>query len=90
MNIRAIHMSAAALVLSTAAGWATANDHFSRRSEAPDALEGTWQVRVTPYVCGSDPIVSFPQFAVASTVEALQQSGVGKYDLPAFLRKQAD
>lgn len=66
MNIRAIHMSAAALVLSTAAGWATANDHFSRRSEAPDALEGTWQVRVTPYVCGSDPIVSFPQFAVDS------------------------
>jgi cell division protein FtsZ len=26
----------------------------------------------------------------ASTVEALQQSGVDKYDIPAFLRKQAD
>lgn len=26
----------------------------------------------------------------ASTVEALQQSGVEKYDIPAFLRKQAD
>ena len=28
--------------------------------------------------------------AVAATVEALQQSGVDKYDIPAFLRKQAD
>jgi cell division protein FtsZ len=26
----------------------------------------------------------------ATTVEALQQSGVDKYDIPAFLRKQAD
>ena len=26
----------------------------------------------------------------ASTVEALAQSGVDKYDIPAFLRKQAD
>jgi len=26
----------------------------------------------------------------AFTVEALQQSGVDKYDIPAFLRKQAD
>ena len=26
----------------------------------------------------------------ASTVVALQQSGVDKYDIPAFLRKQAD
>jgi cell division protein FtsZ len=26
----------------------------------------------------------------ASQVEALQQSGVDKYDIPAFLRKQAD
>jgi cell division protein FtsZ len=26
----------------------------------------------------------------ASTVEALQQSGVDKYDIPPFLRKQAD
>jgi cell division protein FtsZ len=26
----------------------------------------------------------------ASTIEALQQSGVDKYDIPAFLRKQAD
>ena len=26
----------------------------------------------------------------ASTVEALQQSGVDKYDIPAFLRRQAD
>ncbi len=25
-----------------------------------------------------------------ATVEALQQSGVDKYDIPAFLRKQAD
>jgi cell division protein FtsZ len=25
-----------------------------------------------------------------STVEALQASGVDKYDIPAFLRKQAD
>ncbi|MDQ5848499.1 MAG: cell division protein FtsZ, partial [Pseudomonadota bacterium] len=26
----------------------------------------------------------------ASTVEALRESGVDKYDIPAFLRKQAD
>jgi cell division protein FtsZ len=26
----------------------------------------------------------------SSTVEALQNSGVDKYDIPAFLRKQAD
>ena len=26
----------------------------------------------------------------ASTIEALAQSGVDKYDIPAFLRKQAD
>jgi cell division protein FtsZ len=26
----------------------------------------------------------------ASTIEALQQNGMDKYDIPAFLRKQAD
>jgi hypothetical protein len=64
MNIRTICTSVVALVLSTAAGLAEAKDH--ERGEAPDALEGTWQVRVTPYVCGSNPIVTFPQFTVDS------------------------
>jgi hypothetical protein len=63
MNNRTIQASVAALVLSTAAGLATARDDDHRRS---DPLEGTWRVRVTPYVCNSDPIVSFPQFAVDS------------------------
>jgi len=34
--------------------------------------------------------LSKPDCCSASTVEALQQSGVDKYDIPAFLRKQAD
>jgi hypothetical protein len=63
MNFRTIHMSAAALVVSTAAGLATARDHDHRRN---DPLQGTWQVRVTPYSCGSNPIVTFPQAAVDS------------------------
>lgn len=59
MNIRTMHMSAAALAFSTAAGLAAA-EHDYRRN---DPLTGTWQVRLTPYVCGSDPIVTFPQAA---------------------------
>jgi hypothetical protein len=53
----------AALALLTAAGWATAKDD---EREAAAALQGTWQVRLTPYVCGSDPIVTLPQAAIDS------------------------
>jgi len=64
MNIRSIQASVIALALSTAAGLATAKDHDDERGEARDPLVGTWQVRVTPYVCGSDPIVTLPQNTV--------------------------
>jgi hypothetical protein len=33
---------------------------------APAFLAGSWQVRITPYVCGSNPIVSFPERAFDS------------------------
>jgi hypothetical protein len=66
MSIRTIRTTLAALAFSTAAGLATADGNAFGRTEAPALLEGSWQVRTTPYVCGSDPIVSFPQFAVDS------------------------
>ena len=66
MNSRTIRTTLAALALSTAAGLAAADGNAFGPSEAPALLEGSWQVRITPYVCGSDPIVSFPQFAVDS------------------------
>jgi hypothetical protein len=62
MSTRTIHTSAVALLLATAAGLAAA-DHGHRRS---DPLQGAWIVRLTPYVCGSDPIVTFPQAAADS------------------------
>ena len=53
MNIRAIVCSAlAALAISTASGPAAADDGFGR-SQAPALLEGTWQVRITPYFCAT-------------------------------------
>ena len=53
MNIRAIVCSAvAALAISTASGPAAADDGFGR-SQAPGLLEGTWQVRITPYFCAT-------------------------------------
>lgn len=55
-----------ALALSTVAGVAVANGNRLGHDRAPSALEGSWVVRITPYVCGSDPIVSFPQVAVDS------------------------
>jgi hypothetical protein len=66
MNIRAMHITGAALILSIAAGLATARDDDSERGEGRDGLVGTWQMRITPYVCGSDPIVSLPQAAIDS------------------------
>ena len=39
--------------------------------------------------CGT-PIVRLRRRDRAAQVEALQASGVEKYDIPAFLRKQAD
>lgn len=57
--------AALALALSTVAGLAAADEGFDR-SQAPAHLEGTWAMRITPYVCGSDPIVSFPEFTVTS------------------------
>jgi hypothetical protein len=66
MNTRTIRTILAALVLSIAAGLAAADGDAFGRTEAPALLEGSWQVRITPYVCGSDPIVSFPQAAVDS------------------------
>ncbi len=66
MNSKAVRTTLAALALSTAATLAAADGNDFGRSEAPAPLRGTWQVRITPYVCGSDPIVSFPQAAVDS------------------------
>ena len=54
MITRAIVCSAiAALALSTVSGPAAADDHGFGRSQAPALLEGTWQVRITPYVCAT-------------------------------------
>jgi hypothetical protein len=66
MNTRTLRTTLAALALSTAAGLAAADGNAFGPTEAPALLEGSWQVRITPYVCGSNPIVSFPQSAVDS------------------------
>ena len=75
MNSKAVRTTLAALALSTAATLAAADGNDSGRSEAPAPLRGTWQVRITPeYVCGSDPIVSFPQ---AAAVDSYLTFGAG-------------
>ena len=57
---------------------------------------GTDNLPVTPHAAGAvdyhqlDSVPAVIRRNRASTVEALQQSGVDKYDIPAFLRKQAD
>ena len=63
MNTKTLAGSAiAALVVATATPVAADGNNHGRSA----SLEGTWQVRITPYVCGSNPIVSFPQFAFDS------------------------
>jgi hypothetical protein len=42
------------------------HDDNNGRFPAQAPLEGNWQVRITPYLCGSNPIVSLPQFAFDS------------------------
>jgi hypothetical protein len=66
MKIRTLCAAAVVLVVSNAASLAAADDNGFGRAEAPALLEGSWQVRLTPYICGSDPIVSFPQAAIDS------------------------
>jgi hypothetical protein len=66
MKIQTLCAGAVALVVLSSASLAAADGNGFGRAEAPALLEGSWQVRITPYVCGSDPIVSFPQFAVDS------------------------
>lgn len=54
MNLKAIVCStAAALAVSTVSGPAAADGNGSGRFQAPSTLEGTWQVRITPYVCAT-------------------------------------
>jgi len=64
------------LVLNNVAGQKTGTDNMP----APGAVDYN-QLDSVPAVIRRNR---------ASTVEALQQSGVDKYDIPAFLRKQAD
>jgi hypothetical protein len=51
-------------VLTAGPAAADGNDHGQFR--APAHLAGTWQARITPYVCGSNPIVVFPERAFDS------------------------
>jgi len=54
MNIKTFVGSAiAALAVSIAAGPAAADDHGFGRFQAPSVLEGTWQVRIAPYICAT-------------------------------------
>lgn len=54
MITRAIVCSAiAALAVSMVSAPAAADDHGFGLSQAPALLEGTWQVRITPYVCAT-------------------------------------
>jgi hypothetical protein len=54
-----------AVAVSTASPvMADGNDHG--QFPAPAFLQGSWQARITPYVCGSNPIVSFPERAFDS------------------------
>jgi hypothetical protein len=54
ININAIAWSAAvAVMVATAAGSAAAEGHGAGRSQEPAPLEGTWQVRIAPYVCAT-------------------------------------
>jgi hypothetical protein len=53
---------ALAVALGLASGPALADDGKSLNKNAPQALVGAWQVTITPYICGSDPKVTFPSF----------------------------
>ena len=58
------------------------------------AALGRWRRQVDPAGTAPGAVLAAGPAVIrrnrASTVEALQQSGVDKYDIPAFLRKQAD
>jgi hypothetical protein len=68
MNVRATLCSAVvALAVTAVTVPATADaDHGFGRSQAPALLEGSWQVRITPYVCATG--APLPQFAFDSLV----------------------
>jgi hypothetical protein len=76
MKINAIVGSAVlALAVSTAAVPAVAEGQGYGRFQAPSALEGTWQVRIAPYICAtgvplppSAEIVSLVSFASGGTM----------------------
>lgn len=54
MNVRALACSAVvALAVSTAAGPTAAEGHGSSRFQFPSPLDGTWKVRITPYICAT-------------------------------------
>jgi hypothetical protein len=68
MKTPTVRVKAVALVfaVSTVATLSAAHADGLGHARAPSPLEGRWSMRITPYACGSDPIVSFPQFAVDS------------------------
>jgi len=54
MNIKTFVGSAVVVMaVLTAAGPAAADDHGFGRFQAPTVLEGTWQVRIAPYICAT-------------------------------------
>ena len=75
MNItRALACSAiTALAISTVCGPAAADDHGFGRSQAPALLEGTWQVRITPYDCATG--VPLPPAAEFDSLNSFASGG---------------
>ena len=76
MYIKAIVSSAiAALAVTMVAIPAAADGHGYGRSQGPAALEGTWQVRIRPYICATGvplppaaEFVSMVSFAAGGTM----------------------
>ena len=69
-----------------AAGSNTSNNHDLPGTDSQAVVSG--ERAATDYGALEMPAVI--RRNRATTVEALQQSGMEKYDIPAFLRKQAD
>jgi len=79
MHIRTFTASALATALVVAASPGVAQEKYPSKP-----------VRITLRPAQPDTGVVFRKRDRAAQVEALANSGVEKYDIPAFLRKQAD
>ena len=58
--------------------------------EKPDAVKAGLETRGAAFDIAGVPTLDEKRRGLITQVEAMKMSGVEEYDIPAFLRKQAD